>query len=175
MDKNKIFIIFIIFLSLTLLTILSENRYKKNKESDSIRTSQSFQNTLSFTIKEHSMLPTLNIGEIVKVDLDYYKTRKPKKDDLIVFKFKTRKKPFVKRVIALEGEKIEIKNGIVYVNEKKIKEDYAIKDNSNFGPKIVSSNSVFVLGDNRKNSFDSRNFDFLPLSRIIGIVIEIKK
>lgn len=130
------------------------------------------QNLKLFEIKDHSMEPTLNIGDKVKVDLDYYKENKPKRDDFIVFKFKTREETFVKRVIAIEGEKVEMQNGTVYINDAELQEFYAQKDNSNFTLKTVSEDFVFVLGDNRDYSFDSRDWGFLPMSRVIGKVIE---
>ena len=130
------------------------------------------QNLKTFIIKDHSMEPTLNIGDEVKVDLDYYKYNQPQRNDFIVFKFKTREDTFVKRVIGLTGEEVEMKNGIVYINKTEIKEFYAEKDNSNFISKIVSKDSVFALGDNRDYSYDSRDWGFLPMSRVIGKIVE---
>ncbi|HEX2910895.1 MAG TPA: signal peptidase I [Chloroflexia bacterium] len=76
---------------------------------------------------------------------------------------------YIKRVIGLPGEKLQISNGIVYINDKPINEPY-IKEKpfSPFGPVIIPPNTVFVMGDNRNASRDSRSFGFLPIDKIVG-------
>ena len=91
------------------------------------------------------------------------------------------KKSYIKRVIGLPGEYIEIKNGSVYVNGEKLQEDYLIdglvtdmiqgsKDQSFFTNFTVPENYVFAMGDNRTGSTDSRSFGCVPLEKIEGTV-----
>jgi signal peptidase I len=123
------------------------------------------------------MEPTLSIGDYLIADFKYFKKNELQRGDLVLFQYpKDPTKVFIKRVIALEGEKIEIKNKQVYINDEAIPESYkvhkgvnlydAIRDN--FGPALVSSDHCFVLGDNRDNSMDSRFWGFLPLRNIKG-------
>jgi signal peptidase I len=96
---------------------------------------------------------------------------------IVVFKYlgatseKTDQDVFIKRVIALPGEIVELQHGVVFVDYHKIKEKYPHKkDRSNFGPYKVPLNSYFVLGDNRAQSFDSRSFGAVPANNIIGVM-----
>lgn len=154
-----------------VILILFSTDYYLSKTQEKPRVVYS-QNLKLFEIKTYSMEPTLNIGNKVTANLNYYKHNKPQRNDLIVFQFKTRDKPFVKRVVALEEERVEIKNGVVYINEIELSEPYVQKDNSDFPLKIVDKGSVFVLGDNRAHSFDSRDWGFLPISRVIGKIAQ---
>ncbi len=76
---------------------------------------------------------------------------------------------YIKRVIGLPGEKIEVKGGQVYINDKVLVESY-IQDKpfSPYGPAVVPVNSFFVMGDNRNGSRDSRSFGFLPFDKVVG-------
>jgi len=113
--------------------------------------------------------------------------KKIERGDVVVFKFPgDLQKDYVKRVIALEGEKIEVKNKQVYINDEPIPEEYKIhlvgqirdqEDNyyyyndrikENYGPVVVPSGQCFVMGDNRDNSYDSRYWRFLPVNNIKG-------
>lgn len=92
--------------------------------------------------------------------------------DVVVFKFGDDK--LIKRIIALPGEEIEIKNNKVYVNGKKIEEDYLDSENldtnyADMEKKIVPAGAYFVMGDNRKESFDSRYFGPISKNQIIGV------
>ena len=91
------------------------------------------------------------------------------------------KKSYIKRVIALPGEHVEIKNGSVYINGKKLQEDYLTagvitdmlqgsRDESFFTDFIVPENCVYALGDNRTGSTDCRAFGCIPLEKIEGTV-----
>jgi signal peptidase I len=120
------------------------------------------------------MKNTLKIGDKVVVDIMSTYVSDIERGDIIVFnppKDLTDKKYFIKRVIGLSGETIEIRQGIVYVNGKELKEDYISSNNNNdYGPYIVPENCYFVLGDNRANSFDSRYWKTPYISRedIVG-------
>ncbi len=131
----------------------------------------------AYKMSTGSMEPTLSIGDYLIIDSKYFKKSELQRGDLVIIQYpKDPTKDFIKRVIALEGEKIEIKNKQVYINDAAIPESYkvhkdinvdeAIRDN--FGPALVSSDHCFVLGDNRDNSMDSRFWGFLPLCNIKG-------
>ena len=78
-------------------------------------------------------------------------------------------KDFIKRIVGLPGDKIEIKNHITYINTKPLYEPYITEPaKDNFGPVVVPKDSVFVMGDNRNNSDDSRFWGFLPMKNIIA-------
>lgn len=89
-----------------------------------------------------------------------YRFEKPKRGDVIIFKFpddETGKTNYIKRVIGLPGETVNIVDGTVYVDGKQIKEDYLKEEpQGSFGPFEVPENSYFVMGDNRNNSNDAR-------------------
>jgi len=123
-----------------------------------------------------SMEPTLCVGDYLVADLKYFKKNELQSGDLVILQYpKDRTKIFVKRIIALEGEKIEIKSKQVYINDVPLPEGYKVHHDNriypgrdNFGPVIVPSGHCFVMGDSRDNSQDSRNWDSLPLKNIKG-------
>ena len=152
----------------------------------------------AFQIPTGSMESTLLVGDFLLVNKLSYarpyfpieKVLLPRKDlerhDIIVFKYpRELQKDFVKRIIALEGEKIEIKNKQVYIDGQAIDEPYKhhsdsdIRGNSpqhfsfdiqrdNFGPVVIPDDSYFMMGDNRDDSADSRYFGFLEKEYIVG-------
>lgn len=139
-----------------------------------------------FTIRGASMEPTLKDGEQVNVDTNYYKTHKLAREDIVSFKFKTQEKPFVKRVIALEGDRVEFsKDGNIYVNGKKLEEPYLADKTYHFDPlkikviliplnktgSIVPERTALLFGDNRRDSFDSEDYGFVPIEYVIGKVV----
>ncbi len=145
-----------------------------------------------------SMKDTLLVGDLVLVKLGSKNTNHPKRGDVIAFnKYIGEKKlQFIKRCVALPGDTLEIKQGIVYLNSKLFEEIKLVKtefdaedgintgyydvtiiegrhytirrydgitpESRNYGPIVVSVNKLFVLGDNRDNSADSRSFGLLP-------------
>jgi signal peptidase I len=123
-----------------------------------------------------SMEPTLQIGDHIVANLRNFKKNELKRGDLVILQSpEDHSKIFIKRIIALEGEKIEIKSKQVYINDAFLPERYKIHfDNEvypgrdNFGPAVVPSDCCFVLGDNRDKSWDSRNWNSLPLKNIKG-------
>lgn len=152
----------------------------------------------AFQIPTGSMEPTLLIGDFLLVNKLIYSNpptalerailprRDIRRQDIIVFKYpKELNKDFVKRVIALEGEKLEIKDKQVYINDQPISESYKVHNDAqvfkkdgyyryddtirdNFGPVVVAPGHCFAMGDNRDNSMDSRYWSFLPMSYIKG-------
>lgn len=126
-------------------------------------------------IPSGSMLPTLQINDRLIIDKISYNFRDPDRGDIIVFsptdtlKQQNFKDAFIKRLIGLPGDKVEVKEGKVYVNNQPLKENYIEeKPNYNFGPVTVPPNQFLVLGDNRNNSYDSHYWGFVPRDRIIG-------
>jgi signal peptidase I len=126
-------------------------------------------------IPSGSMLPTLQINDRLIIDKLTYEFRDPKRGDIVVFsptdelKRQNFKDAFIKRVIGLPGDKVEVKNGLVYVNAQPIREKYIEdKPNYSYGPVLVPNDQYLVLGDNRNNSYDSHYWGFVPRHNIIG-------
>ena len=125
-----------------------------------------------------SMEPTIQPGDRLIIDKISFDFTSPKRGDIVVFNpTKTLQEDnfhdaFIKRVIGLPGDKVEVKNGQVYINGSPIKENYIeAKPDYNRGPVIVPANSYLVLGDNRNDSFDSHYWGFVPRNKIIGRAI----
>jgi signal peptidase I len=155
----------------------------------------------AFIIPSSSMEPTLMVGDRVMVDKVTFYFRKPHRGDVVVWRYPPDSpkalnttnpfywpfqqigetlhlthrgtEPFVKRVIATEGETLQLKQGQLYINGKKINEPYIVKDNSDFGPVKVPKGTFYGLGDNRPNSRDSRFFGPIPYRAVIGRVFLI--
>jgi signal peptidase I len=147
----------------------------------------------AFQIPTGSMEPTLLVGDFLLVNkLVYASTispfeekilprRKIRRGDIIVFKYPNElAKDYVKRAIGFPGEKLEIKNKQVYINNAPLDEQrYKVHSESrilpstsdvrdNYGPIVVPEGSIFAMGDNRDNSQDSRYWGFLPQTYIKG-------
>jgi len=139
----------------------------------------------AFKIPSGTMKPTLLIGDHIFVDKLPKATDNIKRGDIIVFPFpQDPRKDFVKRVIGLPGEVIELRDKEIYVNNSHLKENYVIRTDQNIipaevrprdnlGPIRVPLESVFVLGDNRDASYDSRFWGFVDINEIKGKVTRI--
>ena len=77
----------------------------------------------------------------------------------------------IKRVVAISGDTIECKNNAVYVDDKEVEEPYIKGKTSNFDKITVPKGCVFVMGDNRENSLDSREVGCIPLKKVLGKVV----
>lgn len=119
-----------------------------------------------------SMNPTLIDGDRLIINKLAYRLEKPKRGEIIVFQYpQDRAFQFIKRIVAVEGDRVEIINGKVYLNEKLLNESYLLEDPSgNFYKRVIPRNTIFVLGDNRNNSKDSRyeEIGFIPLDLVEG-------
>ena len=146
----------------------------------------------AFKIPSGSMLPTLLIGDHLLVNKFIYGIRvpftgkilipieSPKRGDVVVFRFpKDRSVDYIKRVIGTPGDTVQIINKKVFINGKPIKDPHAYFSSSvvlsasasprdNFGPILVPEKHIFVMGDNRDNSYDSRFWGFVDQRDILG-------
>lgn len=126
-------------------------------------------------IPSGSMEPTLQINDRLIIDKLSYKFTSPQQGDIVVFsptdalKKQNFKDAFIKRVIGLPGDKVQVKGARVYVNNKPLQEKYIEEaPNYDYGPVTVPDNQYLVLGDNRNNSYDSHYWGFVPRENIIG-------
>ncbi len=125
--------------------------------------------TQNFRIEGSSMLPTLHEGEYLIINKLAYFLDEPQRGDIIVLQFPNdRSRDFIKRVIGLPGDTIEIHDGQVFVNGQPIEEPYIKDPPSNNQTWLVPAGSYFVMGDNRQSSSDSRSWSYLPRKDIIG-------
>jgi signal peptidase I len=130
------------------------------------------------------MLPTLHVNDRILSDRQIYRDAAPQRGDIIIFRPPDRltkmlqgalkidqKTVFVKRVIGLPGETIEVKQGRVYVNRRPLAEPY-IPDPPTYvwDPVTVPTDSYIVLGDNRNNAFDSHYWGAVPRALVVGKV-----
>ena len=153
----------------------------------------------AFFIPSASMEQTLKIGDRVLVEKVSLRFGEPGRGDVVVFEKdlgaqpvdppepsvleKVRdsfrelfgfpvgtKQDFIKRVIAVEGDSIEGRDGVVFVNGEQVDEPYLEEgvETSSFGPVDIPEDMIFVMGDNRENSDDSRNFGPVPVDDVVG-------
>ena len=146
----------------------------------------------AFKIPSGSMIPTLQIGDHIMVnklsygirspfwDLFLVSFRKPQRGDVVVFIFpEDRSKDFIKRVVGIEGDMVEIREKKVYINGRPLEDPHAqfegdppergpLNVRDNYGPKQVPENHIFVMGDNRDRSYDSRYWGYVNLDDVKG-------
>ena len=146
----------------------------------------------AFKIPSRSMVPTLLVGDQILVNKFIYGVKipylrrtilpinDPERGDIVVFIYPNdRSKDFIKRVIGVAGDKIEIKNKKIFINNKGYSDSYGVySDNliypamiqprDNFGPVTVPQGSLFVMGDNRDESSDSRYWGFVDIKDVEG-------
>lgn len=146
----------------------------------------------AFKIPSGSMEPTLLIGDHLLVnkfiygipipftDIKLFPFKRPGRGDVIVFDFpEDPRKDFIKRVIAVEGDTVEIRDKRVYINGKPVEDPHAffaeetilpkgMEQRDNFGPVTVPKDSLFMMGDNRDRSYDSRYWGFVDIKKVEG-------
>lgn len=116
-----------------------------------------------------SMEPSLHNGEFVIVNKLAYQFSEPKHGDVIVFRYpRDPDQEYIKRVIGLPGDRVQIINGEVYINGQLIEEPYIAAAPRYQSEWSVPDNSLFVLGDNRNNSSDSHNWGPVAMEYVIG-------
>jgi signal peptidase I len=140
----------------------------------------------AFKIPSGSMEPTLLVGDHILVNKFIYGVKipfwrktlipieRPKRNDVIVFIYPMDpSKDFIKRVIGVPGDTIEMLGRSIYINGKLFHDKHgaytgALQSNAHFGPVTVPMDHLFVMGDNRDHSYDSRFWGFVPLESVKG-------
>jgi len=128
--------------------------------------------TARIRVEGDSMEPSLLNGQFVVVNRLAYTFSMPQRGDIIVFRFPlSPERRFIKRVIGLPGDEVQVHDGEVFVNGELISEPYLATEPAYSGDWRVGQDEVFVLGDNRNNSSDSQNWGALGIEAIIGKAI----
>jgi signal peptidase I len=132
----------------------------------------------AFKIPSGSMLPTLQIGDHILVNKFIYHFEPIRRGDIIVFKYpQDETRDFIKRVIALPGETLEIRGRQVLIDGVPLEEPYAVYsegssppplERGRLGPLIIPPGKLFMMGDNRDHSMDSRVWGLLDIPKIKG-------
>jgi signal peptidase I len=132
----------------------------------------------AFKIPSGSMMPTLLVGDKLFVNKFLYRFEEPRSGDIIVFRYPSDpKKDFIKRLVAQGGERVEIRDGRIYVNDKMLDDpnSFGRFHYQNHGPYgdpreqvLVPQDTYYVLGDNSSNSQDSRFWGFVPKKNVLG-------
>ncbi len=146
----------------------------------------------AFKIPSGSMKPTLQIGDHILVNKFAYGVKipylntvllpvgSPERGDIVVFKYPLDpRKDFIKRVIGIPGDVVEIRDKVIFVNHQRLNHDVGVftdphimpgtlRPRDNLGPVSVPAGHLFVMGDNRDESFDSRFWGFVPLRDVSG-------
>jgi signal peptidase I len=134
----------------------------------------------AYKIPSGAMKPNLIVGDHILVNKLTYNKVQPNRGDIIVFKYPVDpKKAFIKRVIGIGGDVVESRDKKLYVNHEPVNPDFGVytdphiipgnvRPRDNFGPIKVPDNSLFVMGDNRDESFDSRFWGYVDLKAVNG-------
>ena len=121
-------------------------------------------------VEGQSMEPNLHPNQRLIIEKVSYRFGIPERGDVVVLKLPGRgSEPLIKRVVGLPGETIEIRGGYVYIDGERLQEPYLqVRTRGNTSPREVCDGCVFVLGDNRNASNDSRFFGAVPVDQIVG-------
>ncbi len=127
----------------------------------------------SFYIPSESMLPTLQVNDFIMVNEFIYDFTDPSRGEVVVFHppptYTGPNSDLIKRVVAVEHDVVEIRGGKLILNEIEIEENFLPEPmTGNHGPVVVEKGHIFVMGDNRNSSRDSRVFKQVPLSDLVG-------
>ncbi|MGF7185153.1 signal peptidase I [Desulfitispora alkaliphila] len=123
-----------------------------------------------FYIPSGSMEPTLQVRDRIIVSKFYYRFTEPEIGDVLVFKYPVNEsQDFIKRVVGRPGDVVELRDSQLYVNDIMIPESYIKEPHyGDFGPLEINAGEYFVLGDNRNNSKDSRDWGIVPEDNLVG-------
>lgn len=126
----------------------------------------------NYRIESHSMQPNFYEGEFILVNKLAFKLGDPSRGEVIVFHNpQNPDEDYIKRVIGLPGDTVEIHGQTVMVNGEIFEEPYSLnqfRPGENFGPQVVPTDQLFVMGDNRGNSSDSRRIGSIPENLVVG-------
>ena len=127
----------------------------------------------AYRIPTESMVPTLEVGDRVLANKFVYRFTEPERRDIVVFDSiaEDDDQTLIKRVVGVAGDEIQVQSGVLYVNGEEQEEPYlndADQSRGFYGPTVVPEGHIFVMGDNRGNSADSRVFGPLPLENLKG-------
>jgi signal peptidase I len=127
----------------------------------------------AYRIPTESMVPTLEVGDRVLANKFVYRFTEPERRDIVVFDSidEDDDQTLIKRVVGVAGDEIQLQSGVLYVNGEEQEEPYlndADQSQGFYGPTVVPEDHIFVMGDNRGNSADSRVFGPLPLENLKG-------
>ncbi|OXS55012.1 signal peptidase I [Cohnella sp. CIP 111063] len=133
---------------------------------------------MPYAIEGPSMFPTFKTGERIVVNKLIFDLRSPKRGEIVVLR-SPEGRTLIKRIIGLPGDRIQLKNNLVYINGEVLVEPYlqsslydkaenGIKMNRDYSQYLVPDNKLFVLGDNRLHSQDSRALGAISLNEVIG-------
>lgn len=130
--------------------------------------------TARIRVDGNSMEPSLHDGEFVVVNRLAYRVGQPERGDIVVFHppFDPQRR-FIKRIIGLPGDMIQVLDGTVYVNGEALREPYILAMSNKSGEWRVGEEEIFVLGDNRNNSDDSRNWGSVAREEVIGKAVVV--
>jgi signal peptidase I len=120
-----------------------------------------------------SMAPTLRPGDSVLVNKVAYRFGDPRRRDVVVFRRPRSSELMLKRIVGVGGDRVGVEDGVLFVNGRAVREpfvDRRLVDSVYFGPVRVPPDAVFVMGDLRSNSLDSRAFGAVPRGGILGRV-----
>ncbi|MCK5848681.1 MAG: signal peptidase I [Caldisericia bacterium] len=128
-----------------------------------------------YKVEMGSMTPTLHEGDYVIVNKLYGEPETIERGNIVVFRPPSNKLvSYIKRVVGLPGETVEVKNGCVKINGEEILEEYVSTATPNsFGPEVLKENEYFVMGDHRNNSLDSRDFGPIQADTVDGRAVLI--
>ena len=117
-----------------------------------------------------SMEPNLHTAQRVVVEKVTYRfLHGPRRGDIVVIDLPEQTEMLIKRVVGLPGETIEVRGGEVYIEGERLEEPWMVKPGGgNYGPQTIPPLHVFVIGDNRGASNDSRNFGPVPIEHVVG-------
>ncbi len=129
----------------------------------------------AFQVEQFSMEPNLLPYDRVLVNKFIYHFRPPRAGEIVVLRPPNEAaRNYIKRVVAVDGQTVRIMNGRVYIDGRALREPYlSAATTGEYGPRRVPAHDIFVLGDNRGNSEDSRFFGFVPVRNIVGEAVFI--
>jgi len=124
-------------------------------------------------VNGESMSTTIRLGDRIVLNNLAYRSREPERGDIVAFRIEPNR-VLIKRVVGIPGDLIEVRSGVLYRNEEKIADEPYVTSHPNdhrqqsHGPRIVQHHHLFVMGDNRAMSIDSKDFGPITYEEVIG-------